>query len=88
MAHDRSLLADTLVPPHRAEPHPQQHGVHYGGGDRLPERERTIVAMRFFDELSQSEIAEQVGVSQMHVSRLLRSSFERMRAWADDPAEA
>lgn len=55
--------------------------------DRLPERERTIVSMRFFDELSQSEIAEQVGVSQMHVSRLLRSSFERMRAWADDPAE-
>ena len=55
--------------------------------ERLPERERTIVSMRFFDELSQSEIAEQVGVSQMHVSRLLRSSFERMRAWADDPAE-
>jgi RNA polymerase sigma-B factor len=55
--------------------------------DRLPERERTIVSMRFFDELSQSEIAERVGISQMHVSRLLRSSFERMRSWADDPDE-
>jgi RNA polymerase sigma-B factor len=51
--------------------------------ERLPERERAIVSMRFFDELSQSEIAERVGISQMHVSRLLRSSFERMRAWAD-----
>ena len=52
--------------------------------DRLPDREREIVSLRFFDELSQSEIAERMGISQMHVSRLLRSSFERMRSWADD----
>jgi RNA polymerase sigma-B factor len=48
---------------------------------RLPERERTIVALRFFDELSQSEIGERLGISQMHVSRLLRASFNQMRAW-------
>jgi RNA polymerase sigma-B factor len=48
---------------------------------RLPEREQTIVRLRFFDGLSQSAIAEEVGVSQMHVSRLLRDSFERMREW-------
>ena len=47
--------------------------------ESLPEREREIVRLRFFDELSQVEIAERVGVSQMHVSRLLRRSFEQMR---------
>lgn len=46
----------------------------------LPERERTLVAMRFFDGLSQSQIAERVGISQMHVSRLLARSLERMRS--------
>jgi RNA polymerase sigma-B factor len=41
----------------------------------LPERERTIVELRFFGDLSQSEIAARVGVSQMHVSRLLRKAL-------------
>lgn len=45
----------------------------------LPEREREIVRLRFFDELSQSEIAKRLGISQMHVSRLLRSGLERLR---------
>lgn len=48
---------------------------------RLPERERRIVQLRFFEQLSQAEIAAAVGVSQMQVSRLLRASFERMRRW-------
>ena len=39
---------------------------------RLPKRERQIVYLRFFDDLTQSEIADKVGVSQVHVSRLLR----------------
>ena len=47
--------------------------------EQLPEREREIVRLRFFDRRSQSEIAEIVGISQMHVSRLLRRSFEQMR---------
>ena len=38
--HDGALLADALVPAHRAQPHAQQHGLHHRGGDRLPERER------------------------------------------------
>jgi RNA polymerase sigma-B factor len=48
----------------------------------LPEREREIVRLRFFEELSQSEIADRVGISQMHVSRLLRRSFDEMRRTA------
>ena len=46
---------------------------------RLPEREQEIVRLRFYEELSQSEIAERVGVSQMHVSRLLRKAFDILR---------
>ncbi len=44
----------------------------------LPERERTILVMRFFGDLTQSQIADGVGLSQMHVSRLLRRSLEQM----------
>ncbi len=52
----------------------------------LPERERRIVELRFYGGLSQSDIAEQVGVSQMHVSRLLRRSLTLMRQQVDDDA--
>lgn len=51
---------------------------------QLPARERRIVELRFFEERSQSDIADEVGISQMHVSRLLRRSFEMMRGWVDD----
>lgn len=47
--------------------------------DHLPERERQIIYLRFFEDLSQSEIAERVGVSQMHVSRLLRQTIDEIR---------
>jgi RNA polymerase sigma-B factor len=46
----------------------------------LPERERRIVVLRYVDELTQDQIAERLGISQMHVSRLLRRAIERMRA--------
>jgi len=45
---------------------------------RLPEREQTVLQLRFYDELSQSEIAERVGLSQMHVSRIVRATLERL----------
>jgi RNA polymerase sigma-B factor len=45
----------------------------------LPEREREILRMRFEDGLTQTQIADRVGISQMHVSRLIRRSLERMR---------
>lgn len=47
--------------------------------ERLPEREATILRLRFFDELTQSEIADEVGISQMHVSRLLRRTLLQLR---------
>ena len=45
----------------------------------LDERERTILQLRFFEGLTQSQIAQQVGISQMHVSRLIRRSLEKIR---------
>ena len=44
----------------------------------LPEREQVILKLRFIDDLTQSEIAERIGVSQMHVSRLLRRSLNEL----------
>jgi RNA polymerase sigma-B factor len=50
----------------------------------LDGRQRMIVYLRFFGQLSQSEIAERVGISQVHVSRLLRSSIATLRGLLDD----
>ncbi|MFJ9349879.1 SigB/SigF/SigG family RNA polymerase sigma factor [Streptomyces sp. NPDC101237] len=49
---------------------------------RLPERERAILYMRFFEDMTQSRIAESLGLSQMHVSRLITRSCARVRAEA------
>lgn len=46
----------------------------------LPERERTIVYLRFFENLTQSEIAERVGVSQSYLSRILRRTLLDLKA--------
>jgi RNA polymerase sigma-B factor len=46
----------------------------------LDERERKILHLRFFGGLTQSQIAKEIGISQMHVSRLIRRSLEKMRA--------
>jgi RNA polymerase sigma-B factor len=48
--------------------------------EALPTRERVILMLRFEQDLTQAEIAELVGVSQMHVSRLLRRSLDRLSA--------
>jgi RNA polymerase sigma-B factor len=45
---------------------------------RLPERERRVMYMRYFEDMTQAEIAEAIGVSQMHVSRLLTRSLDAL----------
>jgi RNA polymerase sigma-B factor len=52
----------------------------------LPERERNLVRLRFEEDLSQSEIGRRLGISQMHVSRLLRRALARMQAIASEAA--
>lgn len=47
--------------------------------ESLPDRERTVVVLRFFESMTQTQIAERVGVSQMHVSRLLARALGRLR---------
>ena len=49
----------------------------------LSEREREVLRLRFEEDLTQSEIGQRVGVSQMHVSRLIRQSLARLREEAD-----
>jgi RNA polymerase sigma-B factor len=51
---------------------------------QFPPRERTILHLRFFEGLTQSEIAGRLGISQMHVSRLLARSLAQLRSQADD----
>ncbi|MFD9684994.1 SigB/SigF/SigG family RNA polymerase sigma factor [Kitasatospora sp. NPDC059146] len=62
----------------------------------LPEREQTVLKLRFWDGLTQSEIAARIGVSQMHVSRLLSTTLNGLRerledhdapGWSDEPFE-
>jgi RNA polymerase sigma-B factor len=53
----------------------------------LDERERRILHLRFFEGMTQSQIAQQIGISQMHVSRLIRRALERIRVEiAEQPA--
>lgn len=51
--------------------------------NQLPDRERAIVVLRFFDDLTQTEISAEVGVSQIHVSRLLGRSLATLRMYLD-----
>src|SRR6478735_7639759 len=57
------------------------------GLTHLPAREREILHLRFYEGLTQREIADRVGVSQMHVSRLIRRSIESLRKRLATPIE-
>jgi RNA polymerase sigma-B factor len=56
------------------------------GWDGLDERERRLLVLRYREDRSQSEIARELGLSQAHVSRLLRAAVERLRAVVDPDA--
>ena len=51
---------------------------------QFPPRERTILHLRFFEGMTQSEIAGRLGISQMHVSRLLARALAQLRSQAED----
>src|SRR3954451_9437863 len=51
--------------------------------DRLDAREKKILLLRFFKNMTQSQIADEIGVSQMHVSRLLSRTLEQLRTSLD-----
>jgi RNA polymerase sigma-B factor len=61
----------------------EQRAVLAPGFRVLEERERRILKLRFFDGLTQSQIAQRIGISQMHVSRLIRRSLQQMREEID-----
>lgn len=63
------------------------HATIFAAARHLPTREREILYLRFGEDLTQSEIAERVGVSQMQVSRLLRRSLHRLRELTEARAQ-
>jgi RNA polymerase sigma-B factor len=65
----------------------EQRHMLRSGLTHLPAREREILHLRFYEGLTQREIADRVGVSQMHVSRLIRRSIESMRKRLAGPIE-
>ena len=56
--------------------------------DRLDAREKRILLLRFFKNMTQSQIAEEIGVSQMHVSRLLSRTLEQLRVSLEEEPPA
>ncbi len=51
----------------------------------LPERQRDVLRLRFFENLTQTQIAERVGCSQMHVSRLIAQALRTLRSQVREP---
>ena len=77
-------LGDLVAAPATGE-EPEDLLVLPGMVAALPQLEREVIMLRFFQELDQDEIAARVGFSQMHVSRLQRRALARMRAQLVEP---
>ena len=65
----------------------EEGGAIAGALAHLSERERTVLRLRFEEDMTQTEIAAEIGISQMHVSRLLRRALEQVRILAGAPGE-
>jgi RNA polymerase sigma-B factor len=83
---DETSLADKLGEDDTGFAEVEDGSLVAAGLDALDERERRIVELRFFEEKTQSQIAAEVGISQMHVSRLLRSALATMRGRIEEVA--
>ena len=79
---DASPVAETLGAPEPGYLRAEQSATLEAMMSGLSDREREILRLRFAEDLTQSEIGERVGVSQMHVSRLLRQAITRLRETA------
>jgi RNA polymerase sigma-B factor len=73
-----TVLGDTLPDTEAAFSAADDRDFIARGLDSLEQRERQIIELRFFGGLSQSQIGRQIGISQMHVSRLIRRSLDEI----------
>jgi RNA polymerase sigma-B factor len=76
---DLALLADVLGDDDPAVAHTIDMEAINTHWDELPEREQRILVMRFYGNLSQAEIGDRLGISQMHVSRLLTRALTHLK---------
>ncbi len=85
---DPARLADVLGEDDHSVEHAidmESVNVHWG---ELPEREQRILVMRFYGNLTQTEIGDRLGISQMHVSRLLSRALAHLRTQLTEPMGA
>ncbi len=81
-----ALLADMLGDDDPAVAHTIDMEAVNAHWEELPEREQRILVMRFYGNLTQTEIGERLGISQMHVSRLLARALSHLKSRLLDPA--
>jgi RNA polymerase sigma-B factor len=84
---DPALLADVLGDDDPGVAHTIDMEAVSAHWDELPEREQRILVMRFYGNLTQTEIGERLGISQMHVSRLLARALSHLKSRLLDTAE-
>jgi len=84
---DPALLADMLGDDDPAMAHTIDMEAVNAHWEELPEREQRILVMRFYGNLTQTEIGERLGISQMHVSRLLARALGHLKSRLLDSAE-
>jgi RNA polymerase sigma-B factor len=80
---DDQPVADTLGEVDKALEHIEYRESLRPMITQLPDRERLILTLRFFGDMTQTQIAERVGISQMHVSRLLARTLAQLREGLD-----
>jgi RNA polymerase sigma-B factor len=80
---DAGTYADTVGAPDEQYELLEYTSAIAGTFRALPERDRVVLKLRFEEDLTQSQIAARVGVSQMHVSRIIRRALDRLRVAAE-----
>ena len=83
---DPALLADLIGEDDPAIAHATDIQAIHAHLDELPEREHRILMLRFYGNLTQEQIGDRLGISQMHVSRLLERALAYLRAQIAEPA--